>query len=146
MVTTENYWGDLPSADTERTPLIILREQATVLTKKTNGILAGVVRTATVHDFNSPLDLYATKPPKFRTSLVIEAPALDGYVFQVLDAEYELALYPVAVYDSVNRNKYDCADEAQFIEVIKTILTSVAVHKAIGMLLAQSRSEQQEAA
>ncbi len=141
MDATKNLWGELPLTDSVRTPLIILREQATLLTQKTNAILEGVVTNQMVkQSFDTFLPFGPSKT--FRAALSIEAPALGGYVFQVLQVSYELALYPVEVEDVVNRKHYECSDFTTFEEVLGSILSSEAVHQAVGMLLAQSRSEQ----
>lgn len=149
MDTSKSLWGDLPLAETVRTPLIILREQATILTQMTNGLLTGVVSKGRFNLVDDPYDLPFEDPasppiPMFRATLSIEAPALDGYIFQVLQTDYQLALlYPISVYDVVSKTNHTCADENEFLAVVGVILSSEGVRHAIGMLLSQSRSEQQ---
>ena len=141
MDTTKSLWGDLPLAEAIRTPLIILREQATLLTQMTNAVLEGAVTNQLVRTSSNVFDPFG--PSKdFLATLAIEAPALDGYVFQVLKVGYDLALYPVEVIDLVNSQQYDCVDEGAFMEAMSTVLSSAAVRRAVGMLLAQSKSEQ----
>ena len=142
MDTSKSLWGKLPLEEAIRTPLIILREQATLLTQMTNAILEGVV----TNQMAKPSSPIAFDPfglnKSFRATLTIEAPALDGYVFQVLEVGYNLALYPVEVRDLVNNQTRDCENEEPFVEAVGSILSSDAVRRAVGMLLAQSKSEQ----
>lgn len=49
MSTTKNLWGELPLAEVIRTPAIILREQATLLTEMTTGVLEGEVISGKDH-------------------------------------------------------------------------------------------------
>ncbi len=141
MDATKSLWGELPLNESVRTPLIILREQATLLTQMTNGILEGVVTNQRVKQASHVFDPFGPSRT-FKASFSIEAAALGGYVFQVLQVNYELALYPVDVDDLVNSEKFTCNNVDIFEEVLGNILSSKAVHQAVGMLLAQSRSEQ----
>jgi hypothetical protein len=141
MDASKNLWGKLPLEEAIRTPLIILREQATLLTQMTNAVLEGVVTNHRVRDASDEFNPFGPRKT-FRATLSIEAPALDGYVFQVLQVNYDLALYPVEVNDLVNNKTYECADQDNFEEVMRTILSAEAVLRAVGMLLAQSKSEQ----
>ncbi len=147
MNTETSLWGNLPLDEVVRTPLIILREQATILTKATNGLLTGVVSMSSVTEydlFGNPVRT-AGHPPVFRATLDIEAPALDGYVFQVLQAEFSLVAYPVKVQDLLSKVEYNCSDVDEFNKALSTVLSSIEVRRAIGLLLAQSRSERQAA-
>lgn len=141
MDTTKSLWGELPLAEAIRTPLIILREQATLLTQITNALLEGVVTNQRVKPSSEIFDPFGPNK-SFLATLSIEAPALDGYVFQVLQVAYELALYPVEVQDLVNNTSHTCAEEKSFEDALKATLSSDAVRRAVGMLLAQSKSEQ----
>ena len=141
MDTSKSLWGKLPLEEAIRTPLIILREQATLLTQMTNAILEGVVVNQQVRSASDEFDPFGPRKT-FRATLSIEAPALDGYVFQVLQVSYDLALYPVEVNDLVNSKEYECIDQDSFEEAMRTILSSAAVLRAVGMLIAQSKSEQ----
>ena len=141
MDTSKSLWGQLPLEENVRTPLIILREQATLLTQMTNAVLEGAVTSQKVASSFDPFGLAPTSKT-FRTTLAIEAPALDGYVFQVLQVNYDLALYPVEVVDLVNKKDIACANEEDFNNAVGSILSSEAVRRAVGMLLAQSKSEQ----
>lgn len=145
MNPEKSLWGNLPLTDTTRTPVIILREQATILTKLTNALLEGVVTVRTASDA-----LFKTAQSKeFDATLSITAPALDGYTVRVLKVEYDLTIYPVDVYDWLGDAEFDkivCQNESELNDAIGKVLSSDKVQKAVGLLLAQSRSTESDVA
>jgi hypothetical protein len=122
-----NLWGDLPLEATVKTPVSILKEQASLLTKATNGVLEGQVTSN-----NSGADI--------NLRLRIIAPALGQYAFSILVVSHKIFLYPAQITDLANSVAYHCDNEEGFIGVVGKILKSPAVHSAIASLLAQSRS------
>lgn len=130
MSTTKNLWGELPLTEVLRTPAVILREQATLLTEMTNGLLEGEVVSWKVESENP-----------FCLRLSIIAPALDGYRFSVLDSYHSILLYPIIVYDKVIDRRFVCENESNFLDVVQHILSSKNVHAAITSLISQSKSE-----
>jgi len=124
---SENLWGTLPKPDSVRTPLFLLREQAEILTEATQGVLVGTVTT--IPQVGSNLDHY----------LKIIAPALNHYSFSVVNVSHGMTVYPVTVIDLAQSMGYEVRDEKTLKEILKKILSSEAVHKVVGGLLAQSR-------
>ena len=139
MNPEKSLWGNLPLDDMIRTPVIILREQATILTKLTNGLLEGVVTVRTASE-----QLFGSKPLKeFSGTLGIVAAALDGYMLLVLKVEYDLAIYPVTTIDLLGGGAWEqkiCHNEEELMTALGEILSSERVSKSISLLLAQSRS------
>jgi hypothetical protein len=131
MSTPKNLWGDLPLASAIRTPVVILREQASELTKLTNGILEGEITTTKVG---------GDKP--FFCQFNIIAPALDRYVYSIAWMTHDIKLYPIHLVDEVNSVSYDPANEEEFMADIAKILSSTEVHRVVAALLTQSRSEE----
>lgn len=145
MNPENSLWGNLPLTETTRTPVIILREQATILTKLTNALLEGVVTVRNTADIFS----FGKQHKEFAVTLSITAPALDGYNIQILKVEYDLVLYPATVYDLLGEIQPDeivCRDESELNAAIGKVLSSEKVQKAVGMLLAQSRSTESDVA
>ena len=147
MNTEKSLWGDLPLADVTRTPIIILREQATILTELTNGLLEGVVTNRVTEGTNRLISQVEDREPKeFSATLSIIAPALDGYVFRIMQVNYNLELYPVEVVALASHfflsrdSTVSCDNEQEFVEALGNILSSDSVRQAIGRLLAQSKS------
>ena len=87
-MATKNLWGELPSAEGIRTPVSLLREQASILGEKTNKFLEGTVSLR--QQFES-YDIDRTHP-KLAATLSIVVPSLDGYQVTILEATYELHL------------------------------------------------------
>lgn len=126
-MSTKSLWGELPPAANIRTPVSILREQATVLAEATRGVLAGEVA-----------QLQTANNDEFVHVLMIVAPALNNYRYRVLTIAHHVTLYPVVLHDG--EATIECADEADFITDLEAVLSSQRVHKAIGALLAQSNA------
>jgi hypothetical protein len=132
MMSTENLWGSIPTAEEVKPPVTILREQAAFLGELTNKILladVSVKRDGT----------------KLNFSLRIIAPALDSYTYVVLTAAHSLHIYPVTVTDRTNLEggKYpvhECENESQYKEALRSILTSERLHRVITSLLIQSKN------
>ncbi len=122
-----NLWGDLPAAESLRTPLHMLKEQASILTKLTNGVLEGHVSTT-------------RSGRKLDHTLAIIAPALQGYVYLVVTVNHDIAIYPIRIHDDVEGRTFEVKDEAGFTQVIGDILSSQKVKSVIAGLLAQSTS------
>lgn len=145
MNTEKSLWGNLPLADVTRTPIIILREQATILTELTNGLLEGIVTNRVMEGINKLGGYDAQEPKKFNATLSIIAPALDGYTFRLLQVNYNLDLYPVEVLKLesnyfLSEDVTVCDNEAEFLEALSGVLGSEPVRTAVGKLLAQSKS------
>jgi len=126
-MSAENLWGDLPKAGDLRTPITILREQASVLGDATNNVLVGDVITG-------------RRLEGFRLSLGIVAPALDNYRIAILAVNHDMTLYPLLVTDLLSGGEIQCADEEAFKAALKDILSGPRVHQVINSLLSQSQA------
>jgi hypothetical protein len=126
---SENLWGEIPKKGNLRTPITILREQASILGQVTNNVLQG--------DVSMGRDGWG---PEFQMTMSIIAPALDNYRFLLLRVAHDVSLFPVKVEDLVNDTEYDCPDEESFVAVLKKILSSTATHRVIDSLLSQSQA------
>jgi hypothetical protein len=124
-----DLWGDIPTADQVKTPHAILLEQAALLAKKTKGLVVGdVARKTTTSGFMSTLRLVA--------------PALNNYIFVVLNIYHNVELFPLHLEDVANGNIREIASEADFIGALETTLTSVRVRNVLVGLLAQIQADQ----
>ena len=123
---SEDLWGDLPLMENMRTPVGILREQAAILEKRTNGLLLAEVNLKTVSEY-------------FLVKFDIVAPALNNYRYLVLDVEHQIGIYPLTLRHVSAEKTFECDDENEFEEQLKEILTSDIVRNVIIGLLAQVR-------
>jgi hypothetical protein len=158
MTSNKNLWGDLPSIETIRTPYTLLKEQASILTEITKGLLIGEV-------------IHNQKDKLFVLILRIKAPSLNNYSYSVLEVQYPINLYPVFVknFASVNFNSVEknlmntannplmslvdyggwlenqgyskCSSEEEFENTLGQILSSQEVKRVISALLAQIHAD-----
>ena len=124
----KNLWGDLPSGEGIRTPLTILREQASMLGEMTNNLLEAQILTNQV----SSEDMLHT--------FQIVAPALDNYTFNLFRVQHGVHLYPLAIIDIQRGVQLHTPDEPSFEEKLEEILTSEQTRRLVAALLAQIRS------
>jgi hypothetical protein len=122
MAAMTDLWGAIEGPGVVRTPVSILKEQATLLGKKTNQLLRGRVRT----------QAYGREVHHFFDIVV---PALDDYSYELFGISHDTAdLYPV----TVGRSVFD--KEAEFVDWLGTTLSSRETQKIVRNLLAQANS------
>jgi len=122
MATHTDLWGDIaPTA--VRTPVSILREQASLLGAKTKNMIEGQVETHTsggdfYHAFN------------------LVAPALENYSYELFQISHAVNLYPV----HVRYSSLVLKNEEAFVNWLGQKLSSPETKRIIGNLLAQANS------
>lgn len=126
---TVDLWDTMPDAAAIKPPVVILKEQASLLTRKTAGRLRGLVETKA-----SSSDIYHT--------FYIVAPALQNYRYGVFEVYHPILLYPVTVWNAPNRpaGGLKLKNEAEFVGWLKSVLSSSEVRQTISALLAQVQS------
>jgi hypothetical protein len=130
MATQADFWGEVGPTDV-RTPIALLREQASLLGKKTNYLVEARVDTDVLGD-------------SFRHRFSLIVPSLDNYSYQLLSIQNGINPYPVSV-PRTNRDSYRSEDqelntEEEFAEWLRAKLSSAETKKIIGNLLAQLKS------
>ncbi|AFZ17530.1 hypothetical protein [Allocoleopsis franciscana] len=153
MSSKKNLWGELPNPETIRTPYAILKEQASLLSEITNGLLIGEV-------INSQNGKFFVK------ILRIKAPSLNNYTYSVVEVQHLIQLYPVFVknltsdpltnatdfiqslmgdlkgYGLLEKQGYNkCSSEEEFENALGEILSSQEVKQVISALLAQIHAD-----
>jgi hypothetical protein len=148
MTNKKDLWGDLPSAETIRTPYTILKEQASILTEKTKGLLLGEVKLSPqieyINRFGELVDQEKQQSQLFVAFLRIQVPSLNNYTYSVVKIQYPIPqLYPVLVTSlaSAEDRECDCANEAEFENFLGKILSSSDVKRVISTLLAQIHAD-----
>ena len=134
MAAQPDLWGDLEVAHI-RTPAGILKEQAALLGQKTQQILEAKVKTH-------------VRMGGFYHTFELVVPALDNYTYELFSVSHSADLYPVVVPGSQNAflnnatgfSQRSLSGEAEFIEWLRTELSSPETKKIIGNLLAQANS------
>ncbi len=125
---TVDLWSEIIT-EPIRTPLTILKEQATFLEKKTNGILTGEIRS----------DI---KGGSFTHYFYVKAPSL-SYSYLLFAVDHLFALFPANISKFDDSESYissipDIKDEERFLNELKGILQSPRTEKVVRALLAQS--------
>jgi hypothetical protein len=106
----ESFWK-IPNVDNIEVPLMLMREQASELTRQTGGSLRGSVQTQKLGD-----ELYL--------SFQIVVPALDGYSIELFTYEQPLQIYPGVLSSNLHKQRYRVGDLSQFKSLLKHVLAS----------------------
>jgi hypothetical protein len=128
--TPLDFWGEIDLTG-DRTPLVIVREQALLLAAKTNNVVEAKVTTSVSHDF-----LHHT------FSLIV--PALDGYTYELFSIRHAVEPYPVTI-DALDSKLFSQApsfqtklkDEAEFNAWLQDLLSSARTKKIVSTLFSQ---------
>ena len=131
-----DLWPDKIAVEKMITPVTILRQQASLLGKKTKNIVQGEVRSSK-DNFTS-----------FNYAFYIIATAMDNYRYKLLEISYDESLYPVEI--NVEKEIWDeipframeyhviAGSEKEFQDILKAIFGSKKVLRVISVLLSQS--------
>jgi hypothetical protein len=129
MTSKKNLWGELPNPETIRTPYTILKEQASILSEITNGLLIGEV---VVNNQKDKL---------FVMTLRIKAPSLNNYTYSVVEVQQPIQLYPVTIMNLLENKMTKYSSEEEFENALGQILSSQEVKTVISGLLAQIHAD-----
>jgi hypothetical protein len=127
----ENMWGEIEAPVNQRTPTSILREQASILSQLTRGVLIGSIEQE------------PTKNNILIYDFSITAPAINNHKFLILTLQYSITIYPLTLTDHTTHVQRQCLNEEVFTSTLKSVLSSVQVRRVISALLIQSRDNQQ---
>ncbi|MBM4033329.1 MAG: hypothetical protein FJ291_16320 [Planctomycetes bacterium] len=123
----EDFWPNIRLSK-HRMPVGILREQASLLGRKTRNVV-----TAKVVSYQEGKVL--------AHDLQLVAPALGHYTYLALTVQHPISLYPMRIIDHLrNDNLLKASTEDQFRAILKEILSSHEMKRVVEVLLAQSES------
>jgi hypothetical protein len=144
MSGKKNLWGELPNSENVRTPYTLLKEQASLLTEITKGLLIGEVKLSPEVDALSKFttSIIGEQNQSFVAFLRIKVPSLNNYTYSVVKIQYPIKLYPVLVKSLVVDNfQIECLSEEEFENAVGQILSSQEVKEVISALLAQIHAD-----
>ena len=128
----KNLWGDLPIEDNVRTPYIILKEQASILTKATNGLLIGEVTKRRVNVNKTECDL------------IIKVPSINNYTISIVDITYPVTIYPLHIKSDFTKHTLtECKTEEELENALHNRLSSEEVRRIISGLLSEVRADEE---
>lgn len=137
-MSDNSLWGDLSDLALERTPFLVLQEQASFLQKATNEILAG-----RAHRAMTGVDRTGGGARTVNASLQVVAPALHNYFVEILEMSYDASLlYPVRVKDALSGQTRQVFSEIELKELLSEILTSDRVRTILANLITESQFSQ----
>ena len=126
MTAQTDFWGEIVPAQ-ERTPLAILREQASLLGTKTKNLVEATVDTSV-----NPL---ARNEFIHRFALVV--PSLGNYKYELFRIEHGVAIYPIHTSEPP---ALGLETEQEFTDWLHRKLSSAETKRIIANLLAQATS------
>jgi hypothetical protein len=121
-----DFWPDIAVQGPATTPLSILKEQAAVLARKTNGLLEGHV------------DDITGGSREFRYIFKIMAPTLDNYSYELFRVRHGVLRYPVRIEGQLQDT--ELKTEQEFVDALKHVLSSDETIRVISALLAQVKA------
>jgi hypothetical protein len=110
-------------------PVKILREQATLLTKKTRGAIVASVMT---HKDDATLNHH----------FLLEVPSLDNYTYSLLEVYHQISFYPLKL-NAHGRGWVECADQENFLHVLKEVFNSDETRIIVESLLGQAMHDEE---
>jgi hypothetical protein len=123
-----DLWGDVPAGEKMQTPISILREQAGILSRKTNDELQGEI-------------IVGKNDTEFTAKLRIIVPALNNFTVDILRITYPIGLYPVNIKPLVSGLiPHDAEDDAEYNEYLASYFQSDEVRTIIKRLRTQIAS------
>ena len=153
----DNLWGDLPVEDF-RTPHVVLREQASILTEKTEGKLVGNVVKGKFSSVSYPTinaELSGVTPKMsnklkdkrnkyaLTSRLEIVVPSINNYSISIVEIDCPLEMYPSRIMNLVidDYQYQECRTEVELKQALAEILSSDRVRKIIAGLLTEIRAD-----
>jgi len=139
MVNSMNdLWAEDIGVTTVKTPVAILKEQASLLGNKTQNLVIGEVLSSS-QDNNS-------KDARITHRFNVKAPVLGNYSYMLFAISHGIDIYPlrITVDDSIvptlslTRNPVTIDSESKFLELLANILKSKRTTQIVHALLAQS--------
>lgn len=120
----EDLWGDLPKVEKLRTPLVILKEQAELISDKTEGLLVGEISQQ------------QQSADAFQYLFKLIAPTLNNYSYSVLSIKHNIGFYPLNILDMQGGERWlVCSDENDYKEHLRIIFTAEKTQAVVSKLL-----------
>ncbi len=144
-----DLWPSEFSTVDQRSPLTILKEQASLLGEKTQNIVIAEL------EYTPPAGGWRQNNYPFKYGFLLTCPALGNYRFGLFSIAYDIEMYPVSfILDSDvaeeiieqthlepgMNGELKASNEEEFIEILKRIFSSRKTARVIRALLSQAKS------
>lgn len=139
-----DLWPEHLRSRRGQAPVAILREQATLLEKKTQNVIVGIIKPSYLPRV-AVREKYGTDEDLFMYDFVLEVPLLDNYHYNLFTIFHGIDLYPViintdeAIKRELSGNIYNFTadNEAEFLDLLKRIFNAGRTVTIINSLLSQ---------
>lgn len=119
-----NLWGEIPEINVTESPILVLREQADILTDITKGKIHAKVRSG------------SSQEEGMYTSLYLTVPYLGDFRVNILYMTYGIGYFPLQVYNEVgNPTSWSVHNMDEFKVTLMDILQSPKVKDLIRQIL-----------
>ena len=139
----KSLWGELPVEEIVRTPYVILKEQASILTEATNCLLVGTVVKSN-DEIKTRIDgkqYYFN----FVGTLNIKVPTINNYLISILEVRYPISFYPTFVESEIVDNFSAICDSENELDIaLEKVLSSQKIKRVISGLLSEVRLDKTE--
>lgn len=123
----EDLWPKDFGEGNARTPSNILKEQASILTKKTKGVIEASVATS-------------SQDTIFVHSFWLNVPAMNDYRYKLIEVRHDIKLYPIYVETSMLAGGGKSSDtESEFLDILKEVFNHKETKDLIVALITQSQ-------
>ena len=137
-----DLWPKTIGTVKKKSPVAILREQASLLGQKTQNLLQAQVKGGPAVDRGTSFFYYFD----------IVAPALDNYKYELFTIEHDIMFYPLIIFvendiyleiEKLNKfeqttdDTFEIKSEKEFLEILKVILGSEKTRRIVIALLSQ---------
>jgi hypothetical protein len=149
---TDLWPADLGDVTTSKSPVTILKEQASILGTRTKNIVKAYIKRIspdnlqlTRHTVSAKRESYYTDP--FHYGFYLQGPALDNYTYRLFDLSFGVDRYPARfmvddeIANELNANPNEglvAGNEEEFLQALATVLGSQKTRKVIHAILSQS--------
>jgi hypothetical protein len=117
-----DLWPNLEEEVPERTPVRILREQASLLVRKTGGLVQAFVRTA-------------ARGELFEHRFILAVRRLEDYEYELFTIQHDMSVYPLQAY--VQGASSTLKNEEEFVAWLRDILSAKRTVQIIRTLISQ---------
>lgn len=130
MSVRPSLWPDDIAVTDAIAPVVILKEQASLLGQRTQNLVEARVHPGQTH--------YEEYPFVYYFELV--APALDNYRYRLFGISHGVAFYPVRIEFEGFDGYRDAISENEFMSELADIFSSERTRRIISSLIAQSKA------
>lgn len=130
MSVRHSLWPEDIAVTDEVAPVVILKEQASLLGQRTNNLVEARVLPGQSH--------YSEYPFVYYFELV--APALDHYRYRLFEIAHGVEFYPVRIEFEEFATPRDAPGEDEFLLELAAIFSSDRTKRIVSSLIAQSKA------